>query len=212
MDAMEKKRADKQAGFTLVELLVSVLLTSFIMGAVYSVYRVQMHSGKVQENRLVAQEYARNVLDMMVREMRNTGYFPVGACTTTPANNNGIIQADAQNFRFVYDANGANGCADPDENIWYKYQTTGCTSSGDIIRDNGTALPLTECNVTNLNFRYFQQDGTELTSPVALANVQRILITLTVQSKNPDYDINSVSGGQLNATVTSNVDLRNRGL
>ncbi len=205
--AMDKQRTSRLAGFTLIELLVSALLSSIIVLATYSVYRFQMHSAKVQEKRLEAQEYARNVLDMMVREIRNTGYFPVGACTT-PANTNGIVAASDQSFQFVYDANALNGCADPDENIKYAYVTTGCSAGGDIIRDNGTASPLTECNVTSLNLRYFQQDGTELTSPVNLANIQRVLITLTVQSKNPDVEFS----GQLTATVTSNVDLRNRGL
>src|SRR3990167_9234230 len=68
-----------ETGFTIIELLVSLLLTSIIMGAIYSVYRVQTHSAKIQENRLEAQEYARSVLDMMVREIRNAGYAPTGA-------------------------------------------------------------------------------------------------------------------------------------
>src|SRR5881227_966845 len=64
------------AGFTLAELLVSMLLSSIIMGAVYSVYRMQSHTMKIQEKRLDAQDYARSVLDMMVREIRNAGNNP----------------------------------------------------------------------------------------------------------------------------------------
>jgi prepilin-type N-terminal cleavage/methylation domain-containing protein len=204
---MEKKRTKRQAGFTLVELLVSLVLSSVIMLATYSVYRVQMHTGKVQENRLVAQEYARNVVDMMVREIRNAGYAPTGAPCAV------VVSADAETIQFRYDANGNNVCTDPDEDITYSYVTigSGCAPGfGDITR-NGNGNPLTECNVTNLDMRYFRQDGTEITRPVAagdLPNIQRVLITLTVQSKNPD----GVFGGQLNATMTSNADLRNRGL
>src|SRR3970282_663502 len=72
-----------RGGFTIVELLVSILLSSIIMGAIYSVYRVQTHSAKVQESRLEAQEYARSVLDMMVREIRNAGYNPLSATAGT---------------------------------------------------------------------------------------------------------------------------------
>lgn len=201
------------AGFTLAELLVAMLLSSIIMGGVYSVYRMQSHTMKIQEKRLDAQDYARSVLDMMVREIRNAGYFPVGACTTSPANTNGIITASSQTFRFVYDSNAANGCADADENITFAWDTSNCTGIFGNITRNGSSNPLTDCNVTSLDIRYFKQDGTELSRPVTgatnLSSIQRVQITLTVQSKNPDSQF---GGQQLNATLTSNVDLRNRGL
>jgi type IV pilus assembly protein PilW len=200
------------AGFTLAELLVSILLSSIIMGGVYSVYRMQSHTMKIQEKRLDAQDYARSVLDMMVREIRNAGYFPVGACTTSPVNTNGIITASSQTFRFVYDSNAANGCADADENITFAWDTSGCTGGLGNITRNGSTNPLTDCNVSSFTISYFKQDGTSLTAPVTgtnLALIQRVQITLTVQSKNPDSQF---GGQQLNATLTSNVDLRNRGL
>jgi hypothetical protein len=182
------------------------------MGAVYSVYRMQSHTMKIQEKRLDAQDYARSVLDMMVREIRNAGYFPVGACTTSPVNTNGIITASSQTFRFVYDSNAANGCADADENITFAWDTSGCTGGLGNITRNGSTNPLTDCNVSSFTISYFKQDGTSLTAPVTgtnLALIQRVQITLTVQSKNPDSQF---GGQQLNATLTSNVDLRNRGL
>jgi len=71
-----------ESGFTLVEFLISILMTSLIVSAIYSIFRVQTHSVKLQENRLEAQEYTRNVLDIMVREIRNAAYNPLGsACT-----------------------------------------------------------------------------------------------------------------------------------
>lgn len=202
-----------ESGFTLVELLISILMTSLIVVAIYSIFRVQTHSVKLQESRLEAQEYARSVLDIMIREIRNAGYFPVGACTTTPANTNGIITADSQTFQFVYDANAANGCADTDENVTYAFSTTGCSAGfGNVTRKEGgnAAQSLTDCNVPTDGFTltYYAQNSTTAMSPIVLANIQRVQVTLTVQSKNPDQQF----GGQLNATMTSNADLRNRGL
>ena len=194
----------REKGFTLVELLVSILLTSIIMGAIYSVYRVQTHSAKVQESRLEAQEYARSALDMMVREVRNAGYAPTGAACA-------VVTADVQTLRFNYDANANGVCTDADEDITYTYDPAGCAAGfGDVTR-NGAANPLTNCNVTSFDLRYFRQDGTELSRPVIAAdlpNIQRAQITLTVQSLKADTEF----GGQLNATMTSNADLRNRGL
>lgn len=210
------------SGFTIVELLVSILLTSIIMTAVYSVYRVQTHSAKVQESRLEAQEYARSVLDMMVREIRNAAYNPLSAtngtnCAGGSSGVPSVVTAAATSIRFTYDFQGTtagsapNGnCDNTDEDIIYTFDTTGCTGGLGNITRNGSGNPLTNCNVTSFDMRYFKQDGTELYRPVTaeLANVQRVLITLIVQSLKPDTEF----GSQLTVTMTSNADLRNRGL
>ncbi len=211
-----------ETGFTIVELLVSILLTFIIMGAVYSVYRVQTHSAKVQENRLEAQEYARSVLDMMVREIRNAGYNPRGIVGTGASCGGGIVvgtpgvnTATATSISFTYDFHdGAAGapdqdCNDSDEDITYNYET-GCGAGLGNVTRNGSGNPLTNCNVTSFDLRYFKQDGTELSRPVTteLPNIQRVMITLTVKSRNKDTEF----GGELTATMTSNADLRNRGL
>ena len=112
-----------------------------------------------------------------------------------------------------YDANAANGCADADENITYAFATTGCPAGfGNITRKEGAnaAQLLTDCNVATGGFTltYYVQNSSTAMSPIVAANVQRVQVTLTVQSKNPDQQF----GGQLNATMTSNADLRNRGL
>jgi len=159
----------------------------------------------------------------MVREIRNAGYFPTGAACTTVPNTNGVIAAGAQNFQFVLDANGLNGCADANENITYAFSTAGCAPGfGNITRtDNNTPpatpQPITNCNIpspggvpgNNFLLTYFAQNSTVAMNPIVLANIQRVLISLTVQSASPDTEF---GGGQLNATMASNADLRNRGL
>lgn len=220
---------ERQKGFTIIELLVSVLLTSMIMGAIYSVYRVQTHSAKVQENRLEAQEYARAVLDMMVRETRNAAYNPLGTssgnnCAGGSAGTPSVVTATATSFRFTYDFQGttagsvSNGhCDNADEDITYQYQAPGpqnCPAGfGDVTRTaNGTTEPLTNCNVTAFSLTYYPKDSTTAyATPVASGNlgiIKRVSISLTVRSKNPDAQF----GGQLDANMTSNADLRNRGL
>lgn len=213
-------------GFTIIELLVSVLLTSIIMGAIYSVYRVQTHSAKVQENRLEAQEYARSVLDLMVREIRNAAYNPLSAILGAScgggiiAGTPGIVTATSTAISFTYDFRGTNStdppdgdCNDADEEITYQYQSPGpqnCpTSFGDVTRTaNGSTESLTNCNVTALSLTYYAQNSSTAMSPVVAASVQRVEISVTVKSLKPDAEF----GGQLTATMTSNADLRNRGL
>jgi prepilin-type N-terminal cleavage/methylation domain-containing protein len=216
----------RQEGFTLIELLVSMGLTFMLLAAVYSVYRVQVHTVKVQEKRQEAQEYARAVVDIMVREIRNAGNNPLEAtsgtnCAGTPtAGLPGIVTATSTSFAFTYDYRSSGSpstpdghCNSADEEITYAYQTPGpqsCPSgTGDIVRSaNGTTEPLTDCNVSAFSLAYYAKDASTVMSPVVAANIQRVKMTITVQSKDPDGEF----GGQVTSTVYSNIDLRNRGL
>ncbi len=211
---------NSEEGFTVVEFFLSIFLTLIVMGVIYSVYRLQTRSLKAQDKRMAAHQYARSVLNLMVREIRSVGHFPVGECTTTPvAHTNGIIEADKDFFHFVTDANAANGCDDSDENIIYRFDATGCPAGfGNITRQDGAnaAQALTDCNVPVAGgdslFAYYQKDSTTAyATPVVsadLGNIQRLLVTATVESKNPDSEF----GGASTAVMKSNVDLRNRGL
>ena len=211
-------------GFTFIELLVSMVFTFILLGVVYAVYRVQAHTVKAQEKRQEAQEYARAVLDIMVREIRNAGYNPSqtssGAnCAGTPtAGTPGLVSATSTLFKFTYDYRGSSStpdgnCDDADEEITYEYQTPGpqscATGKGDIVRTaNGTSEVLTDCNVTGVTFQYYAQNSSTVMSPIVVGNIQRVKVSLTVQSKDPDEQF----GGPQNSTVYSNIDLRNRGL
>ncbi len=216
----------QQQGFTMVELLVSMVLTFMLLGAIYSVYRVQAHTMKVQEKRQEAQEYARAVVDMIVREIRNAGSNPLQAtsgtnCAGTPTSGTpGVVSATSTTIAVTYDYRSSastttpdGNCNSADEEITYSYQTPGpqnCPSGkGDIVRTaNGTTEPITDCNVTAFSLAYYAKDSLTVMSPVVAANVQRVKMTITVQSKNPDGEF----GGQVTSTVYSNINLRNRGL
>lgn len=211
INSMKRKKARFEPGFTLVELLVAMLLALMVMGTIYSVFRVQGRTVKSQESRLEAQEYARAVLDIMVREIRNAGYTKTGAACA------GVVSADTQTVQFRLDSNGDGDCADADEDITYGFDATGCPAGlGNVTRRDGAnpALAMTDCNVPAASFAigYFPKDSAApFPNPVAaasLGSIQRVSIALTVQSKNPDPQF----GGQFLALVTSNADLRNRGL
>jgi prepilin-type N-terminal cleavage/methylation domain-containing protein len=205
-----------QKGFTLPELMVAAGLSLAVLAAIYGLFRAQTHTIKGQEGRMEAHEYAMSVLDTMVREIRNTGYFPTGtACSTTPTNTAGIIAATAESFRLVYDSNGDGAC---EEDVSFTYDAT----NKNILR-NGASL--TDGNATAVRFTYYpQQTSATLPTPYCfstgnptgcsgdlasnLRNVQKITISLTVQSKNIDVQF----GGQSSITMSSSADLRNHNL
>ncbi len=212
-------KTSSEEGFTVIEFFVALFLSLIVMGVVYSVYRLQTRSLKAQEKRMEAHRYARSVLGLMVREIRNVGHFPIAACTTTPVNIDGIVKAEYRTFHFVTDSNATNGCDDADENIIYRFDIADCPAGyGNITRGEGgnPAQALTDCNVPVAGgdslFAYYQKDSTTAYgTPVGsadLGNIQRLLITATVESKNSHVGF----GAATTAVMKSNVNLRNRGL
>jgi type IV pilus assembly protein PilW len=106
-----------QSGFTLAELLVAAGLSLFVLASIGVVFRAQTHSVKGQESRMEAHEYALTVIDVMIREIRNAGYFPGTACDAT----GGITAASATSLSFQYDKNGNGACSGDDEIITFAF-------------------------------------------------------------------------------------------
>jgi prepilin-type N-terminal cleavage/methylation domain-containing protein len=216
-------KVNNQKGFTLVELLVAMTIGLTLLGAVYAVYRVQAHTVKGQEYRMEAQEYARVSLDMMVREIRNLGYFPTRtACAGAGPSPGGLVAATAISIHFVYDANGLNGCTDPAEDITYTYDPNTLNITRTTTNPAATDT-LTIGNVTAFQLLYYpRQTGASAPAPYcisagipsgcsgtlssSLASVQRVSVSLTVKLQKTDAQF----GAQQDITMNSNADLRNR--
>jgi Tfp pilus assembly protein PilW len=203
-------RLKDQRGFTIAELLVSSGLSLMVLAGVYTVFRSQTHTVKVQEKRMEAHEYALNTVDMMLREIRNAGYFPAGTACVNVTNTSGVVSASSTSFRFVYDANGDGNC---EEDVTYTFTAANITRTY-----NGTTETLTDNNVTGFQLTYYPQQ-TSGTAPSALtcnpncnstelAQIQKVTIALTVQSQSTDTQF----GGGQSVTMSLNADLRNRGL
>ena len=210
-------RLNKQAGFSLIELLVAMGFSLAILASVFGFFRAQTHTTKGQESRMEAHEYAMAVLDSMVREIRNTGYFPNnGTPCTNIANTGGIVAgASADSFRLVYDTDNDGVC---EQDISFTYDG----ANKNILRN---LEALTDGNATAVAFTYYpQQTSATAPSPYCvsggvpsgcsgtlaanLSNVQKIAISVTVEAKSPDTQF----GGGSTTTMSSTADLRNHGL
>ncbi len=188
-----------------------------LLASIYGVFRAQTHTTKGQESRMEAHEYAMSVLDTMVREIRNTGYFPNnGTPCTSPANTGGIVSATADSFSLVYETDmTTTNC---DRTVAFTYDG----ANKNILRDGAS---LTDGNVTAVSFTFYpQQTSTTAPAPYCVsgstpagcsgalstnfANVQKVAISVTVQAKSNDTQY----GGQSTITLSSTADLRNHGI
>jgi type IV pilus assembly protein PilW len=193
---------NKSVGFTIVELLISMMVGLLILFAVYETFTVHNRQFKTQELSVEMLQNARVGLDFIVRELRMAGYNPadtLNLCTGTNTAANspcvGITSIAANSISFTADLNGnGNLTADdtnPDENITYDINNS-------VMRrtSNGTLQPVV-MNISALSFTYY--DGSNQTT-TDLALIRKIRISITAQATAP-----GVNNAYQSITVSSDI-------
>ncbi|HLA26395.1 MAG TPA: prepilin-type N-terminal cleavage/methylation domain-containing protein [Syntrophales bacterium] len=179
------------SGFTLAELLVSMMIGLLILFAVYETFTVQNRSLKTLELKAATVQNARVGLDFIVRELRMAGYNPtdtINSCQGTDTATNtpcvGITSIAGDSISFTADLNG-NGdltpdSTNPDENIAYNVY-----SSGGIMylgrTSNGSLQPVV-MNITGLSFNYYDGSNQATTN---LALIRKVNGSITATTPLP---------------------------
>jgi len=78
---------NKESGFTLVELLITMTISLIILTALSSTFLMQRKIYDVQEQVVEMVQNARVAMDMMTREIRMAGYMVVDNAITNQGNN-----------------------------------------------------------------------------------------------------------------------------
>ena len=115
-----------RAGFSLVEVLVTLALTGIIMSAVYAVYIASLQTGVSEENRVDLQQSQRFAMDLLMSQLRHAGYDK----TDSSSANVPTIHAAGQDY--IYFSADYSGC---DQNVSPSTCTksaTGLFPDGDI--------------------------------------------------------------------------------
>ena len=218
----------ERGGFTVTELLVSMLFAGIVVATLYGFFRDQLFILLSQETKTATLEDARGGLNLMARELRNAGAWGVDG--TAPAESNPAIDdpnndADTDCNR-VYaatktlvivqmDLNGDGNCTDnssTDLIETVKYELADPTSSTcpgtKIINRNSDCLVANVVTPlgTDKLFSYYDSSNYDLgDNPSLLANIKRIKITFRVQEINPNPNV----GGNISSTLSTSVVLRN---
>ena len=170
---MERRAPER--GFTIVELVVSLTLLSIVLVAVFNsilttqrMYTVEAATARTQES-LRAAEYTIGTL------LRTAGADPNGTGTTL-VDPDPLERDEFDNLRVVSDFNPPDGDTNDDLEdvlIWVSYDTLRIRWSAG---GEGQALSYP---VNSIEFRYFANDGTELTSAADVASgATQALVTL----------------------------------
>lgn len=212
---MTKRQLNNEAGFSLLELIVAMLLMLMMLAIVSTLLSRSLSVRARESQRTDALTAAQAALNVLSREIANSGFG-----LSTPGDpqmaSNGIITADSNDKQIHIRANVNNvgppsgstvlSTNEPGEDITYFFDAA--TSS--IVRYDKNNTPKTSVvvnRISDVKFQYFDYVGTnssgvEVTTPTN--NTGRIRITVTVQL-DPVYGQPNPS----NVTFTSDVTLRN---
>lgn len=203
--AVNNQRAKTCAGFSMIELLVSIGMTIVILGVAVASFSGALSMRERESSRTDALTSVQAAINILSREISNSGYG------LDKDETNGIVTEDSNKKRLrirantvnTYPSNTDTGTTSRGEDITYFYDA----ASQSVVRyDPVTGASGVINRVSDVDFQYYDYDGTTLSGPFDIPTkiTGRVEITLTVLL--PD-----VPGQPKNQTVTfkTDVTLRN---
>jgi prepilin-type N-terminal cleavage/methylation domain-containing protein len=210
----------KQAGYTLVEMVISIAVGLVIIAVIYAVVNVGQRSTVNVERKVAAHQDVRAALELMSLEIQMASYNPIsttgawvapGDCTPGSGNQNyrGIQTATDSSITVEADVNEngvIGGTGNPNEVITYAYdsanqyitRSTGCSGGGNqpFLGDSPASGRPRAARVINTTavpvFRYFNAQGTQITAAGLPAGIPNIArIDITLWVETEDVDVNS---------------------
>ncbi len=174
---------NNKGGFTLIELMIAMAISTVVMTAIYSAYRSQLKSHITQQKVVEMQQNARASMFVMEREIKMSGYDPDRSQDTeiTVADNNTItFTVSAISDGIDNDGDGDIDTADSDGG---EVQTITYSLGGQDLQRNGAVVAE---NIEVLDFVYLDEDRTPLlATPLDTDNrdlIRSIQITLIARS------------------------------
>jgi prepilin-type N-terminal cleavage/methylation domain-containing protein len=172
-------------GFTLVEMVLALAISTIVLAAVYSVFTIADKNFTTQNAAANVQQNLRSAIRLMARDIRHAGLDPSGS------DNFGITYASQSKIRFTMDRDTFNGTVDEAnwEEITYDFQGNQVMQTLYEGKSSENTAALIN-SVTNLNFSYFDVDNADLTdsglSPPQvpsdkLADIRTVVISVTHQ-------------------------------
>ena len=131
---INKETISHNKGFTLVELMATVLLSAVVATVLYAMYQNQHKLHRTQEAVVDMQQNGRAAMYLLGQELRMAGYNPLETAGT------GIqTTSNAITLQFTQDLNEDGDTADANENVtltWDSTDDAGETPGEDCTADN----------------------------------------------------------------------------
>jgi len=189
-------RRNIQNGFTIIEVMIAMVISSVLVTAVYQTFHSQQRSYTMQSEAAAMEQNLRGALYLLTRELRSAGYNPtraitndIGFVTTFPAPNNQFVvnyATDNSTVAFTLDNNG-NGVIDPNSNEQIAYRFNNATKA--LERFNATNInpadkwEAVSTNIDAVYYTYFDQSNNPTTNP---ANIRYVEVSLLASMAKQD--------------------------
>lgn len=200
-------------GFTLVELLITMVISALVMTAVVNIYLSQQKAQTAQEAVSQMQQNIRSAMLVLTKDIREAGCDPTGEAGAR------ILQATKGKLQFSRDiagnpvnANQADGDVnDANENVTFGFPKDvdndgngvidNAATTGNLGRDTGAGLQPIAQDMAALEFNYIIDDGSATTSPSnsQLNHITGVQISLLARSERSDQNF---SGNQTYTTAS----------
>jgi len=182
----------KQSGYSLVELLVSLVIGLIIMGGIYLSAISQERNMNIEDRLAEVQANLRSGLYILERDLRSVGYDP--NCAFPPCLGFTSATSTAIAFRRM----------DPNTNVVQSIAYSLYDSQGDGDLDlgrnvNGSGNQPVILNVDAIDFVYIDKNGNRLIPPLGtndLRNVKIVEVTIVAHSEIQDPTYTSTQNFQ----------------
>ena len=211
-----------QKGLTLIEILIALAISAFVMAGIYSTFNSQYKSYMIQERIVAMQQNLRAGFYQLERNIRLAGFDPTGNAGAgieydpnfQPSSKKETLTAN-NSITVSFDLNKDGDINDDNERIsfyLYKSATTKTINLG-MKRQNTTQYvrPIAE-NIDAINFIYLGADGTPVSNIKDTKSVQIAIVART--EKNETGFINNKSYFNMQGTpfYTASGDKKRRRL
>ena len=203
---------EPKSGFTLIEVLVTIAMVSVFIAAAMAVLIPLSRSYTATDVASSAQQVVRMAVEVIANDIRLAGLDPLRQLQGVDAMGlplAGFQEANATSVRFSCDRvpdgdTEANGQIDNSnfESINYYYEAA--TQSLNLRLYTGAPVQTTQQlvnNVTDLRFRYFDEDGNTTS---VLSDIRSVQISMTVEE-------DAGNEGTVERSYTTRVLCRNMG-
>jgi len=215
-DSKRKTGTFRERGFTLVELMVSLVIASIVVGAMYSTYVIQRRTHAVQQATSEMQQNVRAALVLLAGDLKMAGYDPTGvggfgfSKSATFSNGNSLTEAvttSSTTLAFTSDldedgtidkaAEDINGDGNNDmsemEQIAYKLKDNELQRYS--TRNGIVEWQIVAENIEAISFDFLDEDGTSIT-PISATNTddfRTVRMALLARSEGIDKNQKSAT-------------------
>src|SRR5215467_5410208 len=183
-----------QTGFTIIEVMIAVAISSVLVTAVYQTFHSQQRSYTMQSEAAAMEQNLRGSLYLLTKELRSAGYNPSQATTSdfrfvtsfpTPNNLFTVNYAtDHSIVAFTLDTDGNGAIAStPNNNEQIAYRFNNTQKTLERFNDITHQWEIASSNIDAVYFTYFDQSKAITTNP---ANIEYIEISLLARTGKPD--------------------------